>query len=257
MILYFSGTGNSHYIAEKIAEINNDDVVSLNHLIKSYKTDMIISKERPFVFVCPTYAWRLPRIVDAFIRKTSFNGNTEVYFIMTCGGETANAIHHIKKLCRYKGWELKGFAEIKMPDNYTAMFPGSETSVAKDFIKKAEPTINRIATDIQNRKSFTIMKDKGFYGKLESGIINSLFYTFFVHTKGFHIIDKKCVSCGKCVKLCPLNNIILSDDKPVWANNCTHCMACINGCPTQAIEYKNSTQNKPRYFLDNIGKRLE
>ena len=34
MILYFSGTGNSRYVARKIAEISGDDVISINERLK-------------------------------------------------------------------------------------------------------------------------------------------------------------------------------------------------------------------------------
>ena len=60
-----------------------------------------------------------------------------------------------------------------------------------------------------------------------------------------------CIGCGKCEKLCPLNNITLLDKKPVWGKNCTHCMACIGNCPTDAIEYGTVTQTKEKY---NFGK---
>ena len=60
----------------------------------------------------------------------------------------------------------------------------------------------------------------------------------------------KCVGCGKCAKMCPLNNIELKNSKPVWGKNCTHCMACICLCPTEAIEYGKKSVGKPRYHLD-------
>ena len=44
-----------------------------------------------------------------------------------------------------------------------------------------------------------------------------------------------CIGCGKCAKLCPLNNIAIVDKKPVWGDHCTHCMACIGNCPVEAI----------------------
>ena len=56
-----------------------------------------------------------------------------------------------------------------------------------------------------------------------------------------------CTGCGFCVEACPLNNIRLNDGKPVWGKNCTHCMACICGCPTEAIEYGKRSKGKPRY----------
>lgn len=50
MILYFSGTGNSRYVARKIAQELNDDLVSLNQLIKEEKTDALLSTNKPFIF---------------------------------------------------------------------------------------------------------------------------------------------------------------------------------------------------------------
>ena len=68
----------------------------------------------------------------------------------------------------------------------------------------------------------------------------------FVHAKKFQATNA-CTSCGKCAVICPLNNIRLTNGTPVWGKNCTHCMACINRCPTQAIEYGNHTKTLPRY----------
>ena len=60
----------------------------------------------------------------------------------------------------------------------------------------------------------------------------------------------KCVGCGKCARLCPLNDISIVDGLPVWGKNCTHCMACICHCPTGAIEYGRKSLGKPRYHCD-------
>jgi flavodoxin/NAD-dependent dihydropyrimidine dehydrogenase PreA subunit len=251
MILYFSATGNSRYIAERIAGETNDETVSINQLMKQNRKEDLISEKKPFVFVCPTYAWRLPRVVEDFIRETAFKGSSKVYFVMTCGGETANAIGHVKKLCKYKGWELQGFAEVVMPDNYIIMFPGIDKAKAKNIIDKAEPLINRISEDIHKGNHFSVTPQIGVVGKLESsGVMNSIFYTVLVHAKGFHVNETECVSCGKCAELCPLNNISLTGGKPEWGNHCTHCMACLHRCPTEAIEYKKKTQGKPRYLFE-------
>ena len=42
-----------------------------------------------------------------------------------------------------------------------------------------------------------------------------------------------------------MRNIVLSDGKPHWGSDCTHCMACITACPAQAIEYgRRSAERK-------------
>ena len=56
-----------------------------------------------------------------------------------------------------------------------------------------------------------------------------------------------CVSCGKCAAVCPLGNIAMVARKPRWGGDCTHCMACICGCPAEAIEYGKKSLGKPRY----------
>ncbi len=251
MILYFSATGNSRYVAERIANETKDEIVSLNLFIKQNKQDDLISETKPFVFVCPTYAWRLPRVVEEYIKKTTYKGSRKVYFVLTYGGETASASNHVKKLCQYKGWDLQGYAQVRMPDNYLVLFPGVDKATAKEITKKAEPLIHQISVDIYKGNKFFSMDENSVANQLKSGLINSIFYNFLVKAKGFHITETKCIGCGKCVELCPLNNITLTGGKPVWGNHCTHCMACLHQCPTAAIEYKKKTQSKPRYFFDN------
>lgn len=251
MVLFFSGTGNSRYAAKKIAEKTEDSLVSLNQLMKQNSKEQLVSENHPFVFVCPTYAWRLPQVVEKFIREQTFAGSKKVYFIMTCGADTANAVDYIKTLCREMGWELQGFAEIVMPDNYITLYEPSDEKTSAEMIRKAEPIILKIAEEIVDGKSLPAFKTNALSGKVKSGMVNGIFYKMFVSAKGFHSTDK-CTSCGKCVKLCPLNNVKMKEGRPSWSNRCTHCMACICGCPTDAIEYKNKTQGRRRYYLEEL-----
>ncbi len=63
-----------------------------------------------------------------------------------------------------------------------------------------------------------------------SGPVNPIFYSCFVKANAFTAGDA-CTGCGQCVRRCPLNNITLQTGKPVWGQNCTHCMACIATAP--------------------------
>ena len=248
MILYFSGTGNSSYTAKTIKSVIGDEILSINDIMKRESKETIKSN-KPFVFVCPTYAWRIPRVVEEFIKETKFLGEKDVYFIMTCGGDTGNAINYIKDLCMKKGFNLKGFASLKMPDNYITMYNTPKREEADEMIEASTKIVTSLAEDIKVGKSF-IEKEISLGDKLKSGIVNSLFYSAFVSAKGFKYTEE-CISCGKCVKLCPLNNIELVKGKPNWGDKCTHCMACISRCPKEAIEYKNKTKGRNRYYLEN------
>ncbi|GCF94161.1 flavodoxin [Enterococcus florum] len=253
MILYFSGTGNSRYVAELLANELGDELRSLNQLIKEQKTMALVS-ERPWVIVCPTYAWRPPRIVIEFIEQTYFTGSQKVYFFMTCDTNTLNAIRYIHEICQKKDWELTGFAEIIMVDNYIVLAKSirPDEEIQKR-INQAEKTVKLLAKRIAVNGSLpSFSKTGGLAGAFISGPVNSFFYRVLINGKGFYAAPQ-CLQCGKCATVCPLNNIQLTSDKPCWGRNCTHCMACIGICPVQAVEYKNKTQGKKRYYLKKRG----
>lgn len=245
MILYFTGTGNSRYAAQIIEKVTGDKLVSINEYLKNNMNGVIRSEE-PFVFVVPTYAWRIPRVVEQFIRDTEFSGTNKIYFIMTCGGQTGNSVHYIKKLCDDKGFNLKGFASVVMPDNYIVMYDVQSKEKCDEIIEKSDEKIFHLADVIKSGESFED-ESVGIKDKLMSSVINPLFYSMYVKADGFYS-NEKCIGCSKCVELCPLNNIKIVDNKPEWGDDCTHCMACICGCPVEAVEYKNKTKNRNRYY---------
>lgn len=246
MILYFTGTGNSRYVAEQIAKITSDEIISINDKLKNNDTSDIKVNDK-LVFVIPTYAWRIPKIVRKWISQTNFTGVKNTWFVMTCGSEIGNSAKYNKKLCDEKGFTYMGTAQVVMPENYIIMFSSPKQNEIEKIFAKAEPTIENTAKLINDNKSFSIPRNN-LQDKFMSGLINQLFYPMFV-TKGFYA-DDKCTSCQKCAKICPLNNIKINDGKPIWDKNCTHCMACISYCPTEAIEYGKKTVGKSRYKCD-------
>ncbi len=251
MILFFSGTGNSQFVAQMVSEIINDKLLSLNELIKNDNYSEIYS-DKPLVIVAPVYGWRLPKIVQEFILKTTFKGNNSTYFILTCGSESGDAVKYAKELCHKKDFKFMGLKTLLMPENYVAMFTVPNENEVEKIVSKSVPQIKAVAEDILHLKKLNDEK-VSFADKIKSGPINSLFYKIIVSAKGFRVEDN-CVGCNKCVEVCPLNNIKLVNSKPQWGSSCTHCMACICGCPVEAIEYKNRTVGKRRYYFKELHK---
>lgn len=249
MIIFFSGTGNSEYAAKKIGKEINDSVLDLFEKIRNSDHSAVAS-EKPWILVVPTYAWRIPHIVHDWLMKTELSGNRSIYFVMTCGGSIGNAGSYLKKLCRAKGLNYMGCAAITMPENYIALFttPGKE-----EALKIIEQADNKISDVIRYINKNTSIPDAGitFKDKISSGPVNNIFYPLFVHSKKFYSTDA-CISCGKCERVCPLDNIRLQNGKSVWGKNCTHCMACISRCPKEAIEYGSHSKGMPRYTCSKV-----
>lgn len=244
MILYFSGTGNSKYVAKRIGKEIDDEVINLFEKIKNHDFSEIPSS-RPWVIVVPTYAWKIPHIVQKWIENTAFTGSHDMYFIMTCGGSIGNAGKYLDELCKKKNMNYRGCMGITMPENYIALFSTPTQEKALQIINQAEPVIDQAITYI--KKGDTLPQiNISFKDNMSSGIVNDLFYPLFVHARKFYATDA-CVSCGKCVNICPLNNVRMDNGKPVWGKDCTHCMACICHCPKEAIEYGKHSQGLTRY----------
>lgn len=245
MIIYFSGTGNSRFAAEVLAKALQDQIIDAGKLIKAGESGQFEST-KPWVFVAPTYSWRMPRIFSEFIGKIHLSGSKEAYFVLTCGGEIGEAGKYARNLCLEKGLQYQGTLQVPMPENFITMFNAPDPSKIKDMIADAKNILVNASEAI--RQGTALPEHKcGILDKLKSGPVNEGFNRFFLKSTGFYATDR-CISCGKCVKLCVLNNIRLVDGKPVWGENCTQCMACICCCPQEAIEYGKRTQGKVRYY---------
>ncbi|ODS42909.1 MAG: ferredoxin [Candidatus Altiarchaeales archaeon IMC4] len=51
-------------------------------------------------------------------------------------------------------------------------------------------------------------------------------------------VDKeKCIGCGMCVDVCPVDVFELAENKsgPVNASACVECKQCVENCPVGAI----------------------
>lgn len=249
MIIYFSGTGNSRYCAQMLSRLLNDDLLDAAGYIKHGIAAELIS-DKPWVFVGPTYAWQMAHIFSDFIRSGTFNGSTQAYFVLTCGGDIGNAGQPLSKLCAEKNFRYMGSLEVVMPENYVAMFPVPNEEKSSAIIDAATPVLEKGAECIGRLNPFPAEKI-GFLDKIKTGPVNQGFYKFYVKADDFFVTDK-CIGCGKCADACVLNNIRLDGGKPLWGQSCTHCMACICGCPVEAIEYGKRSQGKRRYLCPTL-----
>ncbi|MBP3413733.1 MAG: EFR1 family ferrodoxin [Clostridia bacterium] len=244
MVIYYTGTGNSRYIAEGLSYHLGDEILDATDMIRRRETPELYS-ESPWIFVCPIYAWRLPRIFSDWIERTDFKGCRNAYFIITCGSEIGNAKKYLSRLCEKKNFSLRGVGEIVMPENYVAMFDVPDETTAARIRKHADRMVKKMSAQIAGGETLADKKIT-LTDKIKSSVVNPIFYPLFVKSKAFRATEA-CISCGKCEKGCPVGGIVMCDGRPEWIGNCTHCMACICGCPTSAIEYGKKSVGKVRY----------
>ncbi len=252
MIFCFSGTGNSRYIAERLADALPDSLVNLNTKIKAQDVKTVQTGQN-VILVVPTYAWRIPRIVSEWMYKTELDGAARIWGVMTCGSEIGDAAKYNRQLAEKKHLQYMGTKQIVMPENYIAMFGAPEDAEAREIVKRAEPDIAEVIRCVKEGQCFPAPRNN-LYDRVMSAVVNPIFYPIFAKANAFQT-STSCTGCGECVRRCPMNNIELKGGKPVWGSNCTHCMACICYCPAEAIEYGKKSAGKPRYHFERLGIR--
>ncbi len=253
MIFYFTGTGNSKYAAERIAEATEDHLVSLREAVRSRRYRYDVSQEERIGFVAPVYFCGLPSILNFFLEKLSLSGYTGqyVYCVFTCGNMTGNVSAQLAKRLEKMGVPLDARFGVQMVDNYVPSFKMADTEEVEKILDAAEPELDEICRVIRG-------KGIGDYDRFQGrapGVTTAVGYPMYAHgrsTKPF-VVTEACIDCGLCQAICPCGAITITDDRPRWTKpKCVRCLACLHRCPTEAIRWKDANENQGRYVNPRV-----
>jgi ferredoxin/flavodoxin len=240
-IYYFTSTGNSLEIARQIATKLGD--TQLTSMTTSPPTTPIGGPNHTVGFIFPVYFFGMPRIVKRYIQKLTINPETYCYALANCGGSKFDTLGMLNDVLQKKGTHLSYANGVRMPGNYIVRYESDSPNEIAEMRRVAQQSADEAAESIRNRIVAPVEREH----KLLSKAVNKIIY---VNVGGF---DKKfhatsdCVGCGLCSEICPVQNIKLEDHHPVWQHNCERCMACIQWCPTDAIQYGKKTATRGRY----------
>lgn len=249
MIFYFSGTGNSLYVAKEIAKVQNEELISISKEV-NYKEGIYeynLKEDEKIIFVYPIYAWAPPKKVIEFIGGLKLNNYKANYIstVATCGENIGNTMKLLKKVLEVKELVLNSGFSIVMPNNYMIQGDVESEEGIKRKMGNALESLNEINNTISNKERDIFNVIEGHVPFITTSIVNPLFNKYMINSKKFTVTDD-CISCGLCEKVCN-NKCIKVDKLPKWESDCSFCLACINYCPKGAIQYGNSTKNKGKY----------
>lgn len=247
IIYYFSATGNSLTIARKIAEKLGDCTVQSMAL--EPPDEPVGGPETSIGFVFPVYYIGLPRIVKSFIQKLNIKKGTYCFGFINYGGNKAGTLGMLEDILKEKGVDLSYASGVKMPGNYIVMYSAADPDAAQNLIKDATEKATEAADEIARRRLLPAKRN----GKLLSKIANqSYLYKGIAQWDEKFKANDKCNGCGLCARVCPVSNIKLEDRHPLWQHHCERCLACIQWCPQEAIEYGKKTIGRRRYHNPTI-----
>lgn len=245
MILYFTGTGNSLYVAKKLDDIR----LSIPQLIHDEKKEYTADR---LGIVCPVNGHEMPGLVKQFIRQAVFHTDY-FYLVLTYGmihGGAAELADQYLKTCEIEAGYIN---TVWMVDNYLPAFDMKE-QLAMDPEKKVEEHIEVIKADIGMKKHW----------KQEATPEDRLWHQKYLKMRRENPIDVKhgifkvldhCIGCGICMHVCPTGSIQVEKQHAQYQDmsRCQMCLACVQHCPENAIRLTIPEKNPhARYHNGNI-----
>ena len=254
MIFYFTGTGNTRWAAQLLAEATGDKLLYIPDELDNTNLHYELKDGERLGFCFPTHGWQPPHIVREFIRRSTFivQHSTYIYALTTCGDNMGYAMRIFEKELRQKGLHTNArFAIVMSESNVCFSFLHLDTDEkARQKVDAARQRMTQICQMITERQRGVEELVKGAIPFTYTYIIGGYYNKHLITDKKFWVDEQACIKCGLCQKLCPVDDI--KGTPPVWLHNerCTNCLACYHHCPAHAIHWGN--MKRGQYLLNKL-----
>lgn len=234
LLIYYTGTYNTRYLTNKIKVRFENQGYTVDTVEINCETAPVSTQGYHYIgFSYPIYGFNSPAPFNRYIKKLKFEKGQK-YFIYKNSGETmainnASSRILIRRMKKFK-CDFRGEYHFVMPYNIHFAF---DREFIRQIFQKNEKLADIMMHNLKNGIIFKIKSNFIYnFGAFFVGIqkiggnINSFFYK----------VDKsKCISCNKCVNICPEKNIYVKG-KIRFHHKCDMCMRCSFFCPTNAIK---------------------
>jgi ferredoxin len=239
MIVYFTGTGNTRWAAQQLAEATGDKLCFIPDELRNGSLHYILKDDERLGICFPTHGWQPPRIVRDFLRRAVFENVHYTYALTTCGDNMGHAMRILRKELYRHALPLDAAFAVVMPESnvcFSFLHLDSQASEERK-IAAAQERMPHICQLVVNRTRGVEELVKGAIPYTYTYVIGGYYNKHLITDSHFWVDEAACTQCGKCAKLCPVDDIV--GKPPVWQHNgkCTNCLACYHYCPTHAIHW--------------------
>ena len=232
---YFSGTGNTLLVVKEMAKFFEESGYEV-HLKKMEKHKEVELEENTVLGLGFTVAFQSTYgfVWDFLKNLPETDKCTKVFMVDTMAEYSGGIVGPLKKLLLKKGYKPIGEKEIRMPSNLIG-------KLNHDIIER------KIEKGLKEAKKYAhdIVYESSHWGKMPlPNVLDKISQStrvlkFFRKFYPMSVNEEKCIKCELCVKLCPIDNIVM-EEYPKHLDKCEYCMRCFAFCPTNAIKIKRA-----------------
>jgi Pyruvate/2-oxoacid:ferredoxin oxidoreductase delta subunit len=248
-LYFFSGTGNARNVSQWItgvaqernipAEMINIAQIDRKHIQPPPANSMV-------GFISPTHGFNYPPAMMYFIFRFPRSRGNRVFIMNTRAGLKLSkwfvpglsgiALWLAALVLLVKGYKIVGLRSIDLPSNWISFHPGVKEQVVESIYSRCKRITQAFAEKILDGKHvYTAFRDIIQDILIFPVTIGYFFMGRFILAKSFYANDT-CDNCGLCLKNCPVQAIIMVDNRPFWTYRCESCMRCMNDCPKRSID---------------------
>lgn len=245
--LYFSGTGNTEWVSHTL----ENKLIKSGYDAKMYSIEdkgakdvaILLKTTDLFIVLHPAYGNGMPEILNMYLQQliTEIDQcpKTKALSITVPALYAADGASASRPFFNSLGMCYIGAYNVFMSCNFNTFIPGFKIASNKQktiLIDRASKKLDGIIYNIE--KKIVKFENTGFInrwiGKLENKPNRDMMKKYDVR-----INETLCIGCGKCVKICPCQNLFIEKTGKVvqTKGKCTVCLRCINKCPKYAIRF--------------------
>jgi ferredoxin len=255
-LYYFSGTGNTKFVADKFREQfrKYGKELELELINIEYAEEVDLKDCKYLIIGTPIHAEMPPRVIIDFMGKLP-HGNSEIKCVVytTQGANGRASVEYLKRMLVKKGYNVLIQTCFRMANNYYfgTGIERTEEEIAC-YCKKAEEKIKNITEKLF--KNENVRESASGIKIFMSKIASNGFYKFLPKLSSNLASTADCIKCGLCLRNCPKGNITFEEGRAIFHGKCIMCTRCIHLCPINAIRYKGKKINQNQ---KNLIKYLE
>lgn len=258
--LYFSGTGNTHYVAHYLARKLQHLPVEIVLRSVEQQPAATLTGFDLLALGFPVYACDSPTLLHSYIEQLPPGAGRGALAFCTKGAWAGNAVpRNLERLAR-RGYVPLGGTSVGMPGSDGLAFIGKDSWMARaalgkdyDHLVAADRLAERmeqVLTGLQAGipvEHFRLPRSRHVGGLLLDWLWAAVYHWAEGYLRRRFWADDRCNGCSLCARICPVDNIELLQGRAHFGDHCALCMRCIHACPQEAIQIGQATVGKFRW----------